>query len=287
MFVVRARFNVTPFDSVSIEFFSGRIVKSIIMSYDEFKPVRRFYEVKQKFKPLHITPLMRSENSVASGVVKQGETIFFDVSYVTSDMGEVTALANISREIRFLGTKAKLEATSIEVVHVDNLSIGFRDADKQLVKLVFKTPVVLSAKLMAPPIPSIQRKLRRVGPRYILYPSISHICSYLAKLWIATFPDKPLIPLYTSDWAPYLFGRLCEATIATIDYRTKPVTVQYDEKRRIRGFTGWTIIDVPKTMRKMIERLDKLLALANYLGIGKSRGVGFGETKAITIEKRK
>jgi CRISPR/Cas system endoribonuclease Cas6 (RAMP superfamily) len=102
-----------------------------------------------------------------------------------------------------------------------------------------------------------------------------------------SIPTTSLVPLYSPEWVPYLFRRLCKATTAPIDYSIKPTTIAYDERRRIRGFTGWTIIDTTPIGRKNIERIDKLMALANYLGLGKSRGIGFGKVKAATIERKR
>jgi CRISPR-associated endoribonuclease Cas6 len=62
-----------------------------------------------------------------------------------------------------------------------------------------------------------------------------------------------------------------------VDYRISPVTVYYDEKRRPRGFIGRVLYHLAPTRRQKRRRnLLRLLDYANYVGVGKSRTMGFG-----------
>jgi CRISPR-associated endoribonuclease Cas6 len=285
-FIVRAVYGLVFERGVDLRLFSGRLVKSLIISVKGFESLHRFY-ASRGLKLFRATPLYNCLTGyLVRGFVDAGEKLCFEVSFVSSDLGEVQKLASVDEAVNIFDARARLEAVSVELVSPENLSIGFRDPGKQVIKMVFESPVILSVKLMTPPVPSIQRKVSRIKTMYVLFPSPAHICSYLVKLWLEAFPEIPIVPLYTKDWAPYLFGRLCEITITFIDFSIKPVTIDYDEKRRIRGFVGWALLDVAPIDRKHIERIDKLFALANYLGIGKSRGVGFGKVKIVTVERR-
>jgi CRISPR-associated endoribonuclease Cas6 len=285
-FIVKALFRILLQDSVEMNLFSGRIVKSIIMISRGFEQIRNFYNSRE-LKPFRVTPLVYCRSgALAKGFIEAGENLCFEISYVSNNLSEIQNLTSVDDEIKIFSSKARIEVTNIEVVSLDNLTIGFKNPKTQLIKMVFETPTLLSTKLMTPPIPAIQRKISRTRTLYTLFPNPAHICSYLAKLWLSSFPETPLVLIYTQEWTPYLFGRICEITIAPIDYNIKPITIQYDEKRKIRGFIGWTIMDTTPIKKKYIEKLDKLLALANYLGLGKSRGIGFGKVKITTIQRK-
>ena len=79
---------------------------------------------------------------------------------MTSDLSEVQRLASIDEVVKIFNTSARLEAVNTELVPPENLSIGFRNPSKQIIKMVFKSPAILSIKLMTPPIPSIQKRCR-------------------------------------------------------------------------------------------------------------------------------
>jgi CRISPR-associated endoribonuclease Cas6 len=287
VYIFRAVFKLLLLDSADLALFTGRLVKSLIMTLKGFEPLRRFYE-GFGLKPFRATPLLHcSTGALARGRVEAGEALCFEVSYASQDISGVQSLASVDEDVKVFSSRARVEAKNIEIVTADTLTIGFRNPQDQVIKIVFETPTLLSVKLMTPPVPEIQKRLAKAKTLYMLFPSPAHICSYLVKLWNTAFPTTPLVPLYSPEWAPYLFGRLCEATMAPIDYSIKPTTIAYDERRRIRGFTGWTIIDTTPIGRKHIERIDKLMALANYLGLGKSRGIGFGKVRATAIERKR
>ena len=73
----------------------------------------------------------------------------------------------------------------------------------------------------------------------------------------------------------------CEAAeflVAEEDYRIQPTTAVYSggEKPRLaRGVTGRITMRILE--KRMAETLPRLLALAQALGLGRSRSIGFGE----------
>ncbi|MCS7110833.1 MAG: CRISPR system precrRNA processing endoribonuclease RAMP protein Cas6, partial [Ignisphaera sp.] len=120
---------------------------------------------------------------------------------------------------------------------------------------------------------------------YILYPSTGHICAALIKLWNTVFPSNPIKGGYSTEWTEYHIGRLCEVALVTVDFRAKPTTVVYEKNEKPRGFTGWTIIDLKHLPQKIVKQLTKTLTLAQLIGIGKSRSIGFGYIEIKKIEK--
>lgn len=62
----------------------------------------------------------------------------------------------------------------------------------------------------------------------------------------------------------------------------KPLTVIIGEDskgnlRTIRGFVGWIEFDI--VYEKLKRAVTKYLLVASVLGIGRSRGIGFGEIR--------
>jgi len=289
-FVFGVRFCVVPFDRVCINIYTPRFVKALLFLSRGFSWVRGLYEDRRSVKPFSLSPLYGGNGYVLDeGVcIDSSSRYFFDLSIASRDTSLLDSISSVYEdvvEVSSWGARFRVSIDSIEIVSIDNLSIGFNDSGKQVVKLVFHTPTLLSSKLMAPPLDSFKKRIEAMPNLYVLYPSTGHICSYLARLWYSA-TGRSICSGPTEEWAAYFMGRLCEATLVPIDYRISLKTVRYDENRRIRGFIGWTILRLGIKSRKVIDRIDKIFALASKLGIGKSRTIGFGITRAFVKELR-
>ena len=65
-----------------------------------------------------------------------------------------------------------------------------------------------------------------------------------------------------------------------LDYNVKSETVVIGRSssgkiRRSRGWVGWVVYRVAS--RRLALLLDRLFGLVNYLGLGRSRGIGLGD----------
>jgi CRISPR/Cas system endoribonuclease Cas6 (RAMP superfamily) len=145
----------------------------------------------------------------------------------------------------------------------------------EVFKLVFQTPTVLTSKLMAPP-----NLAGRVRPMHKLIPQPSFILSHLLRMWNSFAPPELRIGK-PSEWAPYLLGRQADITLIELDYRVRPETVVVGRDssgrlRKVRGFRGWVLYR-STAPRKLQEIYSRLLALAQLLGVGRSRGIGLGQ----------
>jgi len=155
-----------------------------------------------------------------------------------------------------------------------------------LVRLEFLTPTIVSVKHMAPPMTA---SARRAPNAYRLVPQPSIIFAYLLRLWNhVARPEDRLPNPAASDLTAYVFGRASDLLLTEIDYRIRPETaiIGKDGKgkvREVRGFTGWVTYQLSKkASKKYVNTLSKLLALAQTLGIGRSRGIGLGHTNTKT-----
>jgi len=269
-----------PERRVCIDIYSSRLSKAFIFLSKGFRKVKELYSLKSSVKPLLLTPLrpVNGGRFILGGestCFEAGSNLYFSVSLASGDPGVLEDLA-VDEVVQPEGwpTRFRIYTERVEFAKVDDLSIGFTDPEKQAVKIVFRTPTLLPSKLMAPPLDSFRKRLGEKN-LYILYPSIGHICCYLAKLYHSS-TGVTLMGGPTPEWAAYFSGRLCEAAAATLDLRIVPRTVRYDEKRSVRGFTGWALYVFNLRRSRAVKIVDRLLALAARLGVGKSRSIGFG-----------
>ncbi len=287
-YIAVLRCSAVPLDDWICPEFSGKVVKGFIHSVPELNYVKNIYSLPSKLKPLSISPLIDNGKPLVGNSkarIARGTELSFEIRIALPSMEDVSLVTQqFDCIVRFGNARFRVWLREVEIVNLDSVKIGLsRDC---LVKLRFLSPVLLSTKLMAPPLPTFLRKVSRIRS-YVLYPSVGHIFSYLTKLWNNLFPDAPVSRKYTSEWSAYFVGRLAEVAIKVMDYSVKPLTVVYDAKRKPRGFVGWMLLEIPYLGRRIFDVFDKLLGLANLMGIGKSRAIGFGYAKIEIVSKKK
>ncbi len=106
------------------------------------------------------------------------------------------------------------------------------------------------------------------------------IFSSLTKMWKSIAEPKNMIVLGNQDWTPYFVDRMADVFFAEVGYSIRPITAivrkdNHGKLRKARGFVGWVKYDffLNKRYKDIVERL---LGLAEIMGVGWSRGVGFG-----------
>ena len=290
--IICGKFVMTPLRDAILPPYTSKLVKTLLMRAGVLEPFRRFYQgLGEGPKPFSMTPLFRGSKPLFKEwgrdggplTAAEGEPLWFRVCMVSSVdiLGELLPGDEVVDAPPY--GVFSLSLAELEVVDPRSLSIGL-SGSRGYVRIRFLTPTLLSTKLMAPPLDHFLRRVRRLGAKYVLYPSPPHICSFLVRLWNVVAPEQPISRKVTPEWAAYFMGRLCEVAMVVVDYRSRPITVLYDEKegsyRRPRGFIGWAVYEI--NTRRLVKALDRALALANYLGIGKSRAVGFG---TVAVEK--
>jgi len=291
-YVVELSCVAQPLDPWVSPEFTGKVVKSFIYLVPELGYVKNIYSLPSKPKPVSVSPLISEGRALVGSQktpVAPGTRLSFFIRVAVPSMDEVTMFPSFDTEVVFGKTRFRVWLESMEVVSVDAIRAGLDEG--KLARLRFLSPVLLSSKLMAPPLPSFLKRVASID-NFVLYPSLGHIFSYLARLWNSLFPHKPISRKYTSEWSAYFIGRLAEVLIKVVDYRSRPLTVVYDATRRPRGFVGWLLIDIPKLgsdrgSRRIREIFDRLLGLARVMGIGRSRAIGFGYTIVELIDRKR
>jgi len=273
--------------------FTSRIVKNVIMTYPHFSLLREVVSTKGKFKPIMITPLIDSEGHALYSTYEPGG-VYLPIKLrpneeYTVKIGVATDNHDVIEELAMLDGVFKTEygrfifrVGTVEVTSIDALTFDFG----RYFKIRFLTPTILTNKVMLPP--PLMDKARKVPNRHRLLPTPSYIFNFLIKLWNTLVPDELKLPKPGSDlWGAYRFGRVSDIVINEVDFRVKAVTAICGKDaagrlREIRGFVGWVLYELSYPHPKLKRVYSKLLALANHLGIGRSRAIGFGH---VTITK--
>lgn len=270
---------------------SSKVVKYMIDSGALFTPLRALSSSRDQYKPIFISCLY-GENGrrlyrVGSGdnvlYVRGGSRLFSRVSaYVSKD--DLDDIVGFSGGV--INTPYGVFDVVVESVEVvGDLASLYLDLSGGVL-LRFVTPAVLSPKVMIPPVKSIMDRYSkiRVGTATLPIPGI--LFSYALRLWNRIAPESLRLsrPNDKDDIYSYRIAVMGTALTEIIGHRIRPVTVMIGRDssgriRKARGFTGYVEMNIHhKATRKAMERS---LALANYLGIGRGRGIGLGEISVL------
>ncbi|RLG77678.1 MAG: hypothetical protein DRO14_01975 [Thermoprotei archaeon] len=287
--VVAAKYVIIPRKDVILPPLTSKVMKYIIESSNSrlasLLSARKFLKPSSMSvlflgnKPLY-SESYSSEDRVLNA--RCGDALICKLAVATSDNVSIECFKEIEGSWSTPYGYFKVALSELEIVPLKYLSIGL----SKIFKILFITPTVLTAKHMVPP--PLKDKSKSLPERHRLLPQPSFIFSYLLKLWNSIAGPEERIPgPGAGDWEAYKLGRLADVTLVEVDYRLRPVTVVIGRDsrgrlRRARGFTGWVIYEC--LSRKLLSIYDRLLALATYLGVGRSRGIGLGMIKVTNLK---
>ena len=137
---------------------------------------------------------------------------------------------------------------------------------------MFKSPAILSLKLLLPP--SLKEKYISINVGLSTLPSVGLLVAHAFNLYCNVIGKREI------ESRTFKLGVLANALSRVVGYNIKPVTAVIVEdskgnQRKTRGIVGWLELDIPYEKLKRVAL--KYLIVASYLGIGRSRGIGFGE----------
>ncbi|AHC52244.1 CRISPR-associated protein Cas6 [Sulfolobus acidocaldarius SUSAZ] len=255
------KFEVEPEHDVLIPPFTSKLGRQILVQMS--KNYSEIVEDSRPYKPIRVSVIKDETGKLlfSTGnkkiVLKGKGKYYFTFSFMNAAFLE-EILQNSQKVLTFWQTNFKVELTDVKIT--ENVEIE----DAKLYKIIFLTPTLLQ-----PLRPSIKRKKNR----FILFPYPPYLISSIVRHW--NFNNDEKIYNVLGSKALYYFRE--------VDYRLRPITTYYGNKP-VRGFTGWTIYQLSaRKNSKLRENIRKLLGYANYLGVGKSRAIGFGEVKVIPI----
>ena len=224
-----------------------------------------FTVVFQNNKPLFKTAKSPSPKPL---VLKANEEYFFKVTTIgfQRSLRMVQAISNIP-EVIVYNSEVVLVGVEAETVNFKSLKVK---PNYNYVKLEFITPTLLQ-------LPKPRKIKEKIKLRHMLFPLPMLITYSLAKHWNLHAPDQEKISNIEK------LAKISNYILQEENYNLKPTTAIYDEKRKPRGITGWTIYKINNISKKYTETILKLLNYANYIGIGRSRTIGFGTTRTTYI----
>mgnify|MGYP001773335240 CR=1 FL=1 len=65
-------------------------------------------------------------------------------------------------------------------------------------------------------------------------------------------------------------------SMVEMDYNLRPVTIVYNNLSRPKGIKGWIRWNIKSYDKTLDMQLRRILAYAQYIGVGRSRSIGFG-----------
>ena len=271
--------------------FTSRITKYIIYSDDCFKNIKQLYESRRKFRPVTLStihtlsgkPLFKRDEGERPPLrAREGMVMTTRITYFTRREASLKDIVyDCNGKVNEPFDNIEFSIWEVEVQRLQGLTLGLDKGD--IVKLEFKTPLIMSTKIMTPPPLRNSKALRRTPNEYRLLPTPGYIAASAMRVWLGIINDVDPDEYH----APYGIGRLADIFMPEIDYKIRPITILYgkDESgkmRKIRGVIGRVTYILRS--RKIALTLDKLLALALKLGIGKNRSIGFGEITITTYK---
>lgn len=282
--VVRLVMGITPLRGGVAPPFTSKIVKFVLERmglFADLRGVRRAYKALS-ISPLYLDgrPLYKLAEDRRVLTLSEGTTYHAYVSALVGADRLDEVLVLDARRLETPYGDLLVEPVEVSIAELRSLSLAFRDT----FRLRLLTPLVLSNKTMMPP--SFPAK-KRIPSMHKLLPSPGYIFSHLARLWNRNVDPRLAVPKPGGDeWAAYKIGRVADLTLVEVNYSLRPVTVLYDRRdgrfREVRGTVGWIHYKLLHPKPRPI--FAKLLALANYMGVGRSRGIGMGQVRVEPLD---
>ena len=274
--IVRIDFTAVPQHDVILPPLSSKVVKNLILSSKLLPSLSKLVESRAKNKPIFISNLGRGGKRLFSTGnpihVKAGEELNFFISFPYYD----SFYSELSSGVFETGYgKFYIDVEQVFILDPNKLKDVEVDGKNFLVK--FLTPALLSSKVLLPPV--LREKYKGVNVGYSLIPSVGLLVAYAYRVYRALLGDTSNGEY---DVKAYKLGVLGNALSRVLGYDLSPLTVIIgkDDKGRervTRGFVGWMEFDI--VYKKLKRAVAKYLLLSSFLGIGKSRGIGFGEVE--------
>ncbi|MEM2202914.1 MAG: CRISPR system precrRNA processing endoribonuclease RAMP protein Cas6 [Sulfolobales archaeon] len=290
-FLVNIYLSLTPVRDVILPPLSSKVIKNLIDSGSFLKGLGTLSSSKDHYKPFFISCLYRADGKRLYRVhgkkgydslltARGGEHLMARVSAVVPRdvIGDLLGIGRGGFETSYGSFNVVFD--KIEVIDLRELRL---DLSRGLV-MVFKTPVILSPKIILPPLKKIMDKYGKTKIGHLTLPVPGLIFAHALRLWNRSVPEDLRLtrPNDKDDIYSYRAAVMGTALTEVVDHKTwtETVILGKNEKgvlRKTRGFRGYIVMNIKhKITRRAMERA---LALAKYLGIGRGRGIGLGEVE--------
>ena len=292
LYAYNASLVVVPLADTILPPVSSKVLKQVVL-----KAGGRLADVARSrgsYKPLFISMLYRGDRPLYSrgeGVLqaRRGEELGARIALIGPAHEHVEELLSLAGSWRTSYGEYRVKVSRIDAKPVSRLSLpGPGPRPGGVLRLVAKTPVVIASKTLYTGPPEYSHRVP--GNLYRLFPSPGLLAASLLRQWNTVLGGDHLV-YYRDGWNhdAGLVARAAEVYMAELDYEIRPETLVVGKTSRgtlrlVRGWRGWILYRVAG--RKLARLLDRLLALATVIGMGKSRGIGLGEITAEWVEPR-
>jgi CRISPR-associated endoribonuclease Cas6 len=249
MVIYKYLFNVRVNHDVVIPPFSSKVSRTLLTSVSPL--YKEMIESTEPLKPFRVTVLKKSGNPVFKGILKKEEIYNFSFTTIREDF---SILQNPSLKKELWGAEFQMELSKVDITS------NIEPSEKRFFHVRFKTPTLLQ-----PP-----RPRRTKINRFILFPYSPFLVKSLWSHW-----NKYMSHMKVGSYLRVLYS------LREVNYEISAVSAEYGSNT-IRGFSGWTTFELKARKGTNLRRgIDVLLQYANYVGVGKSRSIGFGEVEVI------
>jgi len=247
VFITKIVYSVRFRDRIEVPPFTSKVTKAIMIKINpNFEPILKKGEPDKNL----IFSLLYLNDKPLFGLkklkLKKEAPYQFEFVYIGDFPEELVGSWNI----KILNTEADITTIYVKSFTFDK--IGLTPSDFYLAN--FKTPTLLQ-------IPSGRRDKKI----YYLFPEPFLVYFTLVRHWNKYAPNRLKIPFFQNPLEVW-------SKLFVTDFRLKPVDVIYSEKP-FRAFMGKVVFKVEDDLKDIVR---KLFSYANFVGIGKSRTIGFG-----------
>ncbi len=268
--IARIRLRFTVDRDVLIPPFSSKISRSIIIKMiGDDNPLL----INDRYKPYVFStvmidgrPLIRSMDPdkdvfdpTTNLKLHKGKEYSFSITTIGHDI--LTVLLAANKEVKLFDCNFSIIGMDMTLTTFNNLM--FTDSD---FIMRFITPALLQ-------FPKKWGDMKRAGN--FLFPIPSLLLWSPAQHWNRYAPDDLKIES-CKRLAVYSNFSMLE-----MDYNLRPTTVIYNEVSRPKGITGWVRWHIDDFDEEMAIQLRRILAYTQYMGVGRSRSIGFGMVELI------
>lgn len=279
--IFKIGYNVIPLQDVILPTPSSKVLKYLIQSGKLLPSLNNLITSRDKYKPIFISHLGLNQRRIfqTNGNLKtisRGSKLSSTIAFST----QVNVLPELDEGVfETIYGKFHITIESVEIVEVEKLKEEVEKHMNDNIRVRFISPTLLSSKVLLPP--SLSERYKRVNAGYSTLPSVGLIVAYAYNVYCNLIGKKEV------EVRAFKFGVISNALSRIIGYDLHPVTIVIGEDskgnlRKARGVMGWIEFDIPD--EKLKRRALRYLLASSYLGIGRSRGIKFGE---IRLEFRK
>ena len=265
---------LNPLQNVILPTPSSKVIKNLISSDQLFPSLKPLVFSRDKYKPLFISNLGLNGKRIIDRNREINANTPLKATISFSNVDPSSLISETGREGKFSTPYGEfyVSVDNVEIVDINELN---QEVEKNLdknINVVFKSPALLSSKLLLPP--SIKERFEDIDVGLSTLPSVGLISAHAYNIYCNVIGKKEI------ENRAFKVGVLSNALSRVVGYNLRPVTASIGEDskgrpRNTRGVIGWIKFDIP--YERLKRRVLKYLIVASYLGIGRSRGIGFGE----------